>query len=35
MHLRLEVLTKNSILGIIIDTGGVPGHRKYMGAHYW
>lgn len=23
------------ILGIIIDTGGVPGHRHYMGAHYW
>jgi amino acid transporter len=23
------------ILGIIIDTGGVPGHRQYMGAHYW
>ncbi|EXJ88072.1 AAT family amino acid transporter [Capronia coronata CBS 617.96] len=24
------------ILGIIIDTGGVPGdHRGYIGAHYW
>jgi hypothetical protein len=31
---RMKVLTRCSLLGIIIDTGGVKG-QSYLGATYW